>query len=83
MDTGCVAAFEESVDYDIKMISGIKTKLFGGEGLFYATLRGPGKIWIQTTPFSRFADRVISAAGSSKGEKRRGVGMLGNLIQGD
>lgn len=86
VDTGCVAAFEESVDYDIQMIGGIKTKLFGGEGLFYATLRGPGKVWIQTTPFSRFADRVIAAAGGSRGEKRRGSavsGMLGDLIQGD
>ena len=60
--------------------------LFGGEGLFYAVLRGPGKCWMQTTPFSRFADRVIAAAGGSRGETKRGSslsGMLGNIIGGD
>ena len=84
VDTGCLVGFEDGVDYDIKMIKGIKTMFFGGEGLFYAMLRGPGKIWIQTTPFSRFADRVMSASGSSQGEHKRGglVG-LGNLISGD
>ena len=86
VDTGCIVGFEESVDYDIQMISGIKTKLFGGEGLFYAVLRGPGKAWIQTMPFSRFADRMMSAVGGSRGEVRRGSsvsGMLGDLISGD
>jgi len=86
VDTGCIVGFEESVDYDIKMVRGVKTMLFGGEGLFYALLRGPGTCWIQTTPFSRFADRVMAAAGGSRGEKRRGSalsGMLGDLIQGD
>lgn len=83
VDTGCMVGFEESVDYDIKMIKGVKTMLFGGEGLFYALLRGPGKVWIQTTPFSRFADRVMAAAGSSKGEHRRGGNLLGTLLQGD
>jgi len=85
VDTGCIVGFEESVDYDIKMIKGIKTKLFGGEGLFYATLEGPGKVWIQTTPFSRFADRVMAAAGGSRGEHNRGQnisGMIGNIIGG-
>src|SRR6185436_8628787 len=75
VDTGCLVAFEESVEYDIQMIRGIKTMLFGGEGLFYATLRGPGRIWIQTTPFSRFADKVMSAAGGSSERVQRG----GNL----
>lgn len=86
VDTGCIAAFEESVDYDIKMIKGVKTWLFGGEGLFHAVLRGPGKCWIQTTPFSRLADRVMAAAGGSVGEKKRGSavsGMLGDFLQGD
>jgi len=86
VDTGCIVGFDESVDYDIQMVRGVKTMLFGGEGLFHAVLRGPGRIWIQTTPFSRFADRVISAAGGSREEKRRGgalSGMLGDLIQGD
>lgn len=86
VDTGCIVGFEESVDYDIKMIKGVKTLLFGGEGLFYASLTGPGKCWIQTTPFSRFADRVLSASRSAVGEKRRGgaaSGMLGDFLQGD
>lgn len=86
VDTGCIVGFEDTVDYDIQMIKGVKTMLFGGEGLFYATLRGPGKCWIQTTPFSRFADRVMSAAGGSKGQHRRGSGasdMLGGLLSGD
>ncbi len=68
IDTGCIVGFEESVDYDIQMIRGVKTMFFGGEGLFYAVLRGPGTCWIQTTPFSRFADRVLSAA---KGGRER------------
>ncbi len=86
VDTGCIVGFEESVDYDIQMVRGVKTMLFGGEGLFYAKLSGPGKCWVQTLPFSRFADRVIAAARGSVGEKRRGSGisgMLGNLIGGD
>ena len=83
VDTGCIVGFEESVDYEIKMIKGIKTMFFGGEGLFYAVLRGPGKIWIQTTPFSRFADRVMAAAGASQGEHKRGGNLIGSLLQGD
>jgi len=85
VDTGCLVALQDSVDYDIKMISGVKTMLFGGEGLFYADLTGPGKVWLQTLPFSRLADRVISASGfGSKGEvKRGGSGILGNLLNGD
>lgn len=82
VDTGCIVGFEESVDYDIQMIKGVKTMLFGGEGLFYATLKGPGKIWIQTTPFSRFADRILSASRASMGEHKRGGDLLGGLLQG-
>jgi uncharacterized protein (TIGR00266 family) len=84
VDTGCIVGFEDTVDYDIKMIKGVTSMLFGGEGLFYAVLQGPGKIWVQTTPFSRFADRVVSAAHGGKGEvKRGGMGMLGDLLGGD
>ncbi len=86
VDTGCIVGFDESVDYDIKMIKGLKSKFFGGEGLFYAVLTGPGKCWIQTTPFSRFANRVLSAAGGNRGEKKRGgaiSGVLGDIIGGD
>ena len=83
VDTGCIVGFEEAVDYDIQRIKGVKSMLFGGEGLFYAVLRGPGKIWIQTTPFSRFADRVMSAAGASSGQVKRGGGFLGNILSGE
>jgi len=60
VDTGCIVAFEQSVDYDIQMVRGIKSILFGGEGLFFATLTGPGKVWLQTLPFSKLADRIIA-----------------------
>ena len=83
VDTGCLVAFDSGVDYDIQMMKGVKTMLFGGEGLFFTRLRGPGTVWLQTMPFSRMADRILSAAGSSKGEHRRGGGILGNLLQGD
>jgi uncharacterized protein (TIGR00266 family) len=62
VDTGCFVAMQPSVDYDIEMVKGIKTALFGGEGLFYVRLRGPGRIVLQTLPFSRLADRIIAAA---------------------
>ncbi|MCB9914629.1 MAG: TIGR00266 family protein [Planctomycetes bacterium] len=84
VDTGCIVGFEESVDYDIRRIQGVKSMLFGGEGIFYALLRGPGKVWIQTTPFSRFADRVMRAAGANRGQVRRGGGgLLGDLLSGN
>jgi uncharacterized protein (TIGR00266 family) len=83
VDTGCLVAFEESVDYDIQMIRGVKTMLFGGEGLFYALLKGPGKIWLQTTPFSRFADKVLSAAGSSSERVQRGGNIIGRILEGE
>jgi uncharacterized protein (TIGR00266 family) len=62
VDTGCFVAMQPSVEYDIEMVKGIKTALFGGEGLFYVRLRGPGRIVLQTLPFSRLADRIIAAA---------------------
>jgi len=86
VDTGCLVAFDASVDYDIKMVGGIKTSLFGGEGLFFTHLTGPGTVYLQTLPFSRLADRITAAAGSSKGEHRRGKGIssvLGDIIGGD
>ena len=85
VDTGCLVAFQDSVIYDIQTVSGIKTALFGGEGLFLAHLNGPGKVYLQTLPFSRMANRVISAAGygGPKGEVRRGGGLLGQLLNGD
>jgi uncharacterized protein (TIGR00266 family) len=86
LDTGCLVAFDNSVAYDIKMVPGIKTALFGGEGLFFATLTGPGSIWIQSLPFSRLASRIFAAAPQGGG-KNRGegsvLGGLGGLVMGD
>lgn len=86
VDTGCIVGFAPSVEYDIQMVPGIKNKFFGGEGLFYAVLRGPGTIWLQTMPFSRLADRVIAAApsqgGSASGEGSI-LGGLGRVLDGD
>lgn len=81
VDTGCLVAFDSTVDYDIKFIGGLKRTIFGGEGLFYAVLTGPGKVLLQTLPFSRLADRVWDAAGGSVGEKR-GLrsGNLGDVV---
>ncbi|NIR51252.1 TIGR00266 family protein [candidate division KSB1 bacterium] len=86
VDTGCLVAFQDSIDYNIKFVGGIKTAFFGGEGLFFARLRGPGTVFLQTLPFSRLADRVVSAAMSNVGEVKRGgsvFGSLGNFIGGD
>ena len=86
VDTGCLVGCQVSVTYDIQMVKGVKTMLFGGEGLFYAHLTGPGRVYLQTLPFSRMADRVISASGyaGSKGEVRRGAGgILGKILNGD
>lgn len=86
LDTGCLVAFEPTVDYDIQTVPGIKTALFGGEGLFFATLTGPGTVWIQSLPFSRLASRVASAVpkpgGTRKGEGSL-LGGLGDIMMGD
>lgn len=87
VDTGCLVAFEPSVDYDVQMIGGFKNALFGGEGLFVATLSGPGTVYLQSLPFSRLADRIIAASRRSTGESRGigGIGgdLLGGILQGD
>jgi uncharacterized protein (TIGR00266 family) len=72
VDTGCLVAMTSNVNYDIQMVKGIKTALFGGEGLFFATLRGPGSVWIQSLPFSRLASRVFAAAPHRGGSKDEG-----------
>ncbi len=86
VDTGCLVAFQEHVDYDIQFIGGFKNVLFGGEGLFFATLRGPGKIFLQTLPFSRLADRVIAASGirrgGTQGERKGVAGFGGDILKG-
>lgn len=83
VDTGCVVAFQPQVDFDIQYVGKIKSALFGGEGLFFATLRGPGKIWLQSLPFSRMADRIIGASRGGGREEGSVLGGLGRLIDGD
>jgi uncharacterized protein (TIGR00266 family) len=86
VDTGCLVAFQPSVNYDIQFTGGIKNTLFGGEGLFLATLTGPGKVFLQSLPFSRLADRVYAAAPSAGGSRREEgsiLGGLGGLLDGD
>jgi uncharacterized protein (TIGR00266 family) len=85
VDTGCLVALTADVNYDIQFVGNVKSALFGGEGLFFATLKGPGTVWLQSLPFSRMADRIIAHApksgGSSKGEGSL-LGALGNMIDG-
>jgi uncharacterized protein (TIGR00266 family) len=85
VDTGCLAAYTPSVDFDLVMAGGVKSVLFGGEGLFFARLRGPGKVWIQSLPFSRLAGRMLAAAGGQGGNRGEGsvLGGLGDLIGGN
>ncbi len=86
VDTGCLVAMQPSVDYDIRMVPGIKTALFGGEGLFFVNLTGPGRVVLQTMPFSRLADRIIAAsprAGGTRQQEGSILGGLGNLLDGD
>ncbi len=79
VDTGCLAAYTPSVDFDLVTAGGVKSVLFGGEGLFFARLRGPGKVWIQSLPFSRLAGRMLAAAGSRGGQNRGEGSVLGGL----
>ncbi len=83
IDTGCIVAFTPSVDYDIQFVGGIKNTLFGGEGLFFATLRGPGKVWIQTLPVSRLASRILAYGTYKRKDEGSILGGLGNLLDGD
>ncbi|MBN2562592.1 MAG: TIGR00266 family protein [Phycisphaerae bacterium] len=82
LDTGCLVAFQPSVDYDIQRAGGIKTSLFGGEGLFLATLTGPGAVWMQSLPFSRLAGRIVGTFSKKKGEGSI-LGSLGNIFEHD
>ena len=86
VDTGGIVAFQPTVDYDIQYVGSVKTAFFGGEGLFFATLRGPGKIWLQSLPFSRLAGRIVAAApqtGSGGREEGSVLGGLGRMMGGD
>ncbi|MCI0654230.1 MAG: TIGR00266 family protein [Methylococcaceae bacterium] len=86
VDTGCLAALTAGVEFDVERAGGIKTMLFGGEGLFFAKLTGPGIVWLQSLPFSRLAGRMLSAAPQGGGRQRDEgsvLGGLGNLLGGD
>ncbi len=85
VDTGCVVALEQTVGFDIQRVGGVKTMLFGGEGVFFATLTGPGRAWLQSLPFSRLAGRMLAAAPQRGGSQGEGslLGGLGGLVMGD
>jgi uncharacterized protein (AIM24 family) len=83
IDTGCIAGFTGGVDYDIQFVGGIRNTIFGGEGLFFATLKGPGKVWIQSLPISRLASRILAFATYKRKEEGSILGKLGNMIDGD
>ncbi len=82
IDTGCVVAYTPQIDFDVEFIRGIRNWMFGGEGLFFAILRGPGKVWIQSLPISRLAGKMMQYASSSRKEEGSILGGLGNLIDG-
>lgn len=85
VDTGCVMAFHDTVNMDVRTIGGIKSMMFGGEGMFLATLTGPGKVWLQSLPFSRMAGRMLAAAPQNGGSRGEGsvLGGLGRMLDGD
>lgn len=83
VDTGCIVAFTQHVDYDIQFVGGIKNTLFGGEGVFFATLRGPGTVWIQSLPISRLAGRIMAYGTYKRKEEGSILGGLGNMLDGD
>lgn len=83
IDTGCIVAFTSSVNYDIQFVKGIKNAIFGGEGLFFASLKGPGKVWIQSLPVSRLAGRILQYGTTTRKGEGSVLGGLGDLIGGD
>lgn len=83
LDTGCVVAYTQTIDFDIQFVGGIRNTIFGGEGLFFATLRGPGKVWIQTLPISRLASRIMQYGTTNRKEEGGILGGLGNVLDGD
>lgn len=83
IDTGCIVAFTGSIQYDIQFVGGIKNTIFGGEGLFFARLTGPGKVWLQTLPISRLASRILAYGIGPRKEEGSILGGIGNLLDGD
>jgi len=82
VDTGCVVAYTSGIDFDIEFVRGIRNWMFGGEGLFFAILRGPGKVWIQSLPISRLAGRLVQYGTYHRKEEGSILGGLGNLLDG-
>jgi uncharacterized protein (AIM24 family) len=84
VDTGCLVALTQTVDYDVVTVGGVKSMIFGGEGVFFAHLRGPGHVWLQSLPFSRLAGRIMANLGPAGRRTDEGsvLGVLGNIIQG-
>ena len=91
IDTGCIVAYTPSVNFEIQYVGKIKTALFGGEGLFFAKVTGPGTVWLQSLPFSRLASRIFAAAPQNGGSREEGStlggfgagGLLGSILGGD
>lgn len=83
VDTGCVVAYTGNVDFDVELVRGVRNWVFGGEGLFFAVLRGPGKIWLQSLPISRLASKIVSYGTGRRKEEGSVLGGLGNLLDGD
>lgn len=83
VDTGCIVAYTKDIDYDIQYVGGVKNIIFGGEGVFFATLKGPGEVWLQTLPISRLASRVLAFSRGPRKEEGSILGGLGNLLDGD
>ncbi len=82
VDTGCIVAYTQQIDYDVQFVKGIRNMVFGGEGLFFAALRGPGKVWLQSLPVSRLAARILQYGTVNRKEEGSILGGLGNLIDG-
>lgn len=83
VDTGCVVAYTGNIDFDIELVRGVRNWIFGGEGLFFAVLRGPGKVWLQSLPISRLASKIVSYGIGRRKEEGSVLGGLGNLLDGD
>ena len=83
IDTGCIVAYTGGIDFDIELVRGVRNWIFGGEGLFFAVLRGPGKVWIQSLPISRLASKIISYGVGRRKEEGSILGGLGNLLDGN
>ena len=83
IDTGCLVAYTQTINYDIQFVGGIRNSIFGGEGLFFATLQGPGSVWIQTLPVSRLASRILTYGTVNRKEEGSILGGLGNMLDGD